>query len=339
MLSSNNQSGQITAAVANDQRKAVKKLTVGVSSILLGFAFAGATTAHADTTTQPVDDAEHISATAANQTINNSAQVLKTAAATSATDVNSAATSTMQNSASSVNSAVAAASAVSNTSDTVAATSQSTSTKSGEQQAATAADNYEAAVNATLKEVTPSSTPASASDVANSASTAQTASSAASQSSQAQASTAIENPEVAAVPMTNYDVQPYSQAQREANAQAGLKIATDFVNILTAPTLTAKIGQGITFIKDTVNLITRHPLAYQRYQCMTARQIRLANQQHALALKQKQMEAQHKAQWKINFIISQQRFLANWQQRLAIQRQTMVGYLRANTNISSFAFA
>lgn len=338
MLSSNNQSSQITAAVANDQRKAVKKLTVGVSSILLGFAFAGATTAHADTTTQPVDDAEHVSATTANQTINNSTQVLKTAAATSATDVNSVATSTMQNSASSVNSAVAAASAVSNTSDTVAATSQSTSTKSGEQQAATAADNYEAAVNATLKEVTPSLTPASASDVANSASTAQTASSAVSQS-QAQASTAIENPEVAAVPMTNYDVQPYSQAQREANAQAGLKIATDFVNILTAPTLTAKIGQGITFIKDTVNLITRHPLAYQRYQCMTARQIRLANQQHALALKQKQMEAQHKAQWKINFIISQQRFLANWQQRLAIQRQTMVGYLRANTNISSFAFA
>lgn len=338
MLSSNNQSSQITAAVANDQRKAVKKLTVGVSSILLGFAFAGATTAHADTTTQPVDDAEHVSATTANQTINNSAQVLKTAAATSATDVNSAATSTMQNSASSVNSAVAATSAVSNTSDTVAVTSQSTSTKSGEQQAATAADNYEAAVNATLKEVTPSLTPASASDVANSASTAQTASSAVSQS-QAQASTAIENPEVAAVPMTNYDVQPYSQAQREANAQAGLKIATDFVNILTAPTLTTKIGQGITFIKDTVNLITRHPLAYQRYQCMTARQIRLANQQHALALKQKQMEAQHKAQWKINFIISQQRFLANWQQRLAIQRQTMVGYLRANTNISSFAFA
>lgn len=339
LLSSNNQSSQITAAVAKDQRKAVKKFTVGVSSILLGLAFAGATTVHADTATQPVDDAGRVSTTSTDQSINNSTKVLKEAAAISAGDANSAATATMQNSASSVASAVAATSAVSNTSDTPVENSQSTSTKSEEQHATTAADAYEAAVNAALKEVMPSSTPASASDAANSASTAQTANSAAGQGSQEQASTVVENPEVAAVPMTNYDVQPYSQAQREANAQAGFKIVTDLVNTLTAPTLTAQIGQGINFVKDTINLITRHPLAYERYQNMTARQIRLANQQHALALKQKQMEKQHKAQWKINFVISQQRFLANWQQRLAIQRQSMVGYLRANAKISNFALA
>ncbi|MBB1080427.1 hypothetical protein H5S09_11000 [Limosilactobacillus sp. STM2_1] len=341
MGSSNNQSSQITAATANDQRQTVKKLTVGVSSILLGFAFAGATTVHADTATQPTGDAEHISATTTNQSITNSSeQVLKTTPATETSAASSAAsasavkdTTTTANSVatvnadSAVNSASAAVSEVSNQNDL-------TSAKSEKQQAATVADNYEAAVNASLKQVTPTSTSAAASEssAVNSASTAQTANSAASQSSQAQASSAAEEVVVAAVPMTNYDVQPYSQAQREANAQAGLKLATDFVNILTAPTITAKIGQGITFIKDTINLITRHPLAYQRYQNMTARQMRLANRQQALALKQKQMELQHKPQWQINFVISQQRFLANRQERLAIQRQTMVSYLRADAN-------
>lgn len=341
MSSLNNQSSQITAAVANDQRQVVKKLTIGVSSMLLGFAFAGATAVHADTNTQLNNSTEHISTVNDNQSItDNSAQILKTAPASPTQATNSATNATVASSSSvsAVSAAsIAATSSVNSPSADTTVTSAS-DVASDAQQASTAAASYETAVKANMAKVVPTSTSASSS--AQSGSAVQAAASTASQvDGQTQSSAAMEEPTVAAVPMTNYEVQPYGQAQREANAQAGLKIATDFVNILTASSITAKIGQGITFIKDTINLITRHPLAYQRYQNMTARQMRLANRQHDLALKQKQMEIQHKPQWQINFVISQQRWLASRQQRLAIQRQTMVGYLRANNNISNYAFA
>lgn len=345
MLSSSNQSSQITAAIANDQRQVVKKLTVGVSSILLGLAVAGVSTAHADTVNQPVDGNEQVSNVNSNQTINdNNEQVLKTIPAASAAVAQStiASTATANSAAiSQSNSAVANSAATSSAVATDHVATAASEEPAQSAAATTAADDYETAVNATMKTVTPTvATASAASDNAvNSSATDQPVANADSSAVSEPASAATDENVVPAVPMTNYDVQPYDQAQREANAQAGLKIATDFVNMLTASSLTAKIGQGITFIKDTISLITRHPLAYQRYQLMTAQQVRLAKRQHALAIKQQQMQLQHKAQWKINFIVSQQKFLANWQQRLAVQRQTMVGYLHSSVANNLFALA
>lgn len=301
MLSTNNSSSQFDAAETAKQRQTIKKLTVGVSSILLGFAFAGATNAHADTTTPVNTNSESAATVSSDQMINNSAnaQVLKSAS----TDASAASSSV----ASDVKTPVA--------------------------------DSYEAAVNANLDTNSASSDANSAAAKDNAASSADqnSASATTNDNKVAAEKPAEEQLEVAPVEMTKYNAQPYSEAQREANAQAGQQIVNDVVSVFTSKTITGKIGAGINFVKDTINLIAHHPLAYQRYQNMTARQMRYANRQHDLALKEIRMKKAHKPQWQINFVIWQQRQLSNWQHNLEIQRQTMFGYLQAGNSANAFA--
>lgn len=313
---STNQGSQFETTEAAKQRQTIKKLTVGVSSILLGFAFAGATNANADTTTPVNTDTESATAVSSNQVINNSAntQVLK-----GATAQDSAATSAVASSAATDS----AASSVANDVKTPVA------------------DSYEAAVNAAVDATSASaSAENSAASVNNDAASSanQNSASATTNDDQAAAQTpAEEQVEVTPVEMTKYNAQPYGESQREANAQAGQKIVSDAVSVFTSTTISGKIGAGINFVKDTIDLIARHPLAYQRYQNMTARQMRYASRQHDLAMKEIRMKKAHKPQWQINFVIWQQRQLSNWQHNLEIQRQTMISYLQSGN--SSYAFA
>lgn len=359
----NNQNGEMTAAEAAKQRQTIKKLTVGVSSILLGFAFAGATNAHADTTT-PVNSNSENTVSVSDHAINanSNAQVLKsTANANSASATASLGATVSLGSSVSLNSAASAASDASSAAQNAAGDVKTP-----------VADNYEAAVNAAVNGSSAASAANSASATADNNSAASSASSAASASTSSatanDSSAATENQnsasassaattandnktaseapaatdpttqlEVAPVTMTQYQAKPYGEAQREANAQAGAQILNDFVSIFTSRTITGKIGAGINFVKDTINLIAHHPLAYQRYQNMTARQIKYANQQHDLALKELRMKKAHKPQWQINFVIWEQRQLANWQRNLEIQRQTMISYLQEANSSSDFA--
>lgn len=347
MLSANNQNNDFTAEGVAKQRETIKKLTVGVSSILLGLTFAGVTNAHADTNAPVTNDTESNSTVSADQVINANAntQVLKTA-------TNSAADSAVSANADSA----VATSAVANQS-AVALNAASAASAVAENSAANdvktpVADSYEAAVNAAV-DATSANTKveAAATSAASDAASSATVKDEATSTDDLNSASAVkddeaaktpapeEQLEVAPVQMTQYDAQPYSEAQREANAQAGQQIVNDVVSVFTATTISGKIGAGINFVKDTISLIARHPLAYQRYQNMTARQIRYANRQHDLAMKELKMKQQHKPQWQINFVIWQQRQLSNWQHNLEIQRQTMIGYLKADINANANAFA
>lgn len=329
MLSTNNSSSQFDAAEAAKQRQTIKKLTVGVSSILLGFAFAGATNAHADTTTPVNTNSESATTVSSDQMINNSAsaQVLKSASTAASAASSSAASDVKTPVADSYEAAVNA------NLDTNSASSDANSAATTNDDAASSAVNVNLDTNSASSDANSSA----AKDNAASSADQNSASATTNDNKVAAEKPAEEQLEVAPVEMTKYNAQPYGEAQREANAQAGQQIVNDVVSVFTSKTITGKIGAGINFIKDTINLIAHHPLAYQRYQNMTARQMRYANRQHDLALKEIRMKKAHKPQWQINFVIWQQRQLSNWQHNLEIQRQTMIGYLQAGNSANAFA--
>ncbi|MRH47283.1 YSIRK-type signal peptide-containing protein, partial [Lactobacillus reuteri] len=140
-----------------------------------------------------------------------------------------------------------------------------------------------------------------------------------------------QEPVVDPVPLTYYNVLPPDAETRAKNAATGGKILGDFLDVLISPGTGTKIGSGINFIKDTVGLISQHPLAYQNYQNLTRLQENLAKQQQQARIKQQDMEANHpENKFMVHFYNWQQKQLANQQRNINNQRLGWLRYLKVD---------